>query len=70
MIIRTVIGSTEPLDAGIQHRRDHTGVFRELLHNISVFKIERAEDVWPVYKYALRYNGSTLIIEKGELYNA
>lgn len=68
VIIRTIIGATEPMYPGIQHCRDHTEVFRKLLNNVVVVKLESAEQVMPVYTGALKCDKSTLIIEEARLY--
>ena len=71
VIIRTSIGAKTPLDGGIQHTQDHTDAFRLLLQHVDVFKLEKKEDIIPVYEHALlREDGkSTLIVEYGEYYN-
>ena len=68
VIIRTIIGQTEPMYPGIQHCRDHTEMFKVLLKNILVVKLESAEQVMPVYIGALKSDKSTLIIEEARLY--
>jgi len=68
VIIRTIIGSREPMYPGIQHCRDHTEVFKVLLKNVVVVKLESAEQVIPVYTGALKSNKSILIIEEAKLY--
>lgn len=68
VIIRTIVGSKYPLDGGIQHTRDYTEVFQELLTNVKVIKLDKASLVVPIYKKLLEYNKSALIIEMAELY--
>lgn len=68
VIIRTIIGATKPMYPGIQHCRDHTEVFRKLLKNVLVVRLDTAEQVTPVYSHALSCNQSILIIERAELY--
>ena len=68
VIIRTIIGQTELMYPGIQHCRDHTEVFKALLKNILVVKLESAEQVMPVYIGTLKSSKSTLIIEEAKLY--
>jgi hypothetical protein len=53
---------------GIQHCRDHTQVFRELLNNVIVVKLDSAEQIVPVYSHALNCAKSVLIIEEASLY--
>ena len=68
VIIRTIVGTKKPLDAGCQHCRDHTEAFRKLLKNITVFKLTDAKEVMPVYKLAYENHGASLIVEMAELY--
>lgn len=68
VIIRTIVGTKKPLDAGCQHCRDHTEVFKALLQHVQVIKLTDAKEVMPAYKYAYQFNGATLIVELAELY--
>ena len=63
VIIRTQIGNSEPLYPGAQHCGDYTDALKLMCKNIDVVRIERAEDVIPEYKKALRSEGSTLLVE-------
>ena len=69
VIIRTTIGSLDPLDTGLQHSKDLTEGFRALLKNIKVARLETAEQAKFVYWEALNDNDSHLIIEVQDLYN-
>jgi len=69
VIIRTAIGSVEPLYPGPQHCQDYTQAFRCLLKHITVIRLESAMEVVPAYNYALLNPESTLLIEKGGLYD-
>lgn len=68
VIIRTIVGATEPMYPGIQHCRDHTEVFKTLLKNVNVVKLTSAEEVKYVYEEALKSDKSSLIIEMANLY--
>ena len=68
VIIRTIIGQTEPMYPGIQHCRDHTKVFKELLNNINVVKLEKTEQIMDAYELALQVDYPTLIIEEARRY--
>lgn len=68
VIIRTIIGAKEPMYPGVQHCRDLTETFRTLLNHIEVVKLTNANKVMSAYQNALNSAGSTLIIEKAELY--
>ena len=47
IIIRTIVGSTQPLNGGPQHTQDHTEAFRLLLDHINVVKLEKKEQIIP-----------------------
>ncbi len=68
VIIRTMIGSKEPLNPGPQHHQDHTEALKLLCPNISVVKLERVEDVVSGYMGALYGKKSSILIEIGDMY--
>jgi len=70
VIIRTAVGSKEPLYPGLQHCQDYTDAFKLLLKNIKVISLEKADNIVPVYMKALQSKKSTLIIERVDLYYA
>jgi pyruvate/2-oxoglutarate/acetoin dehydrogenase E1 component len=63
VIIRTTVGQKQPLDAGPQHTQDHTNAFRLMLHNVHVHQARTAQEVDDCYARAMRWSGSTLIVE-------
>ena len=71
VIIRTSIGSKNPLDGGPQHTQDHTQALKKMLTNIEVIKLKKTNQIFKAYKKALnrRDNKSTLLIEYGDYYN-
>jgi len=71
VIIRTGIGSINPLDPGPQHKGDFTQAFKHLCNNIDVIRLDDANIILPVYEHALnRKDGkSSLIIEWSDKYN-
>ncbi len=69
VIIRVAIGRTKPLDPGPQHQGDYSYVFHSMLKTIKMLRLESAEDVMPGYMHALKRDGSTILIEKMELYD-
>lgn len=68
VIIRTSVGSTSPLNPGPQHCQDHTEAFRHMLKTVEVCEIRSAEQVRPVYDYALARPDSVLVVEHGRMY--
>ena len=67
IIIRTIIGGKNPYP-GPQHCQDYTFEFKSLLKNIYVKKLEKINEIFPEYKKALKREGSSLLIELGDLY--
>lgn len=68
VIIRTGIGSINPLNPGPQHTGDCTEAFRSMCRNIEVIRLEEPCDVFPAYVKALtREDGkSTIVVEYGD----
>ncbi|MEK6894844.1 MAG: hypothetical protein AABX10_05275 [Nanoarchaeota archaeon] len=69
VIIRTIVGGTQPIDPGPQHSQDHYTAFRSLLTNIDIIRLEMAEQIVPAYKSALDSSRPTLLIELGNLHH-
>ncbi len=71
VIIRTAIGSTNPLYPGIQHCSDYTEAFKCMLKNVEVIKLTESKEIVPAYNHALerRDGRSTLLIEVADLYS-
>ena len=70
-IIRTSIGSEQPLHPGHQHIGDYTEAYRRMLHSVEVIRLEEPEEVYPAYKKAHTRNDnkSTILVEYGDYYN-
>ena len=69
VIIRTAIGSVDPLMPGPQHCQDHTEALKKMCTNINIVKLERAEQIVLEYKKALESDKSTVLIEIPDMYN-
>ena len=69
VIIRTSIGSTSPLNGGVQHTQDHTDIFKNILTEVDVVLLNEPEEIFPAFQLAYESAGSTLIIERGDYYN-
>ncbi|MGJ0510211.1 MAG: hypothetical protein ACR652_24455 [Methylocystis sp.] len=63
VILRTVVGQKQPLDAGPQHTQNHTTAFRCMAPSLHIAEVDRASEVMPAYRYALDKDGSSLIVE-------
>jgi pyruvate/2-oxoglutarate/acetoin dehydrogenase E1 component len=70
VIIRTGIGSVQPLHPGIQHVGDFTEAFKLLAPNINIVRLDSADMILPEYEKALeRKDGvSTLLVEWSDKY--
>ena len=69
VIIRTSIGSTNPLNGGVQHTQDYTSMFKLILNEVNVILLDEPEDIFPTFQEAYEGVGSSLIIEWGDYYN-
>jgi len=68
IIIRTMIGSSNPLNPGPQHRQDYTEAYKKMLTNVDVIKLTNANMIESSYLNALHSDKSTIIVEVGDLY--
>jgi pyruvate/2-oxoglutarate/acetoin dehydrogenase E1 component len=71
VIVRTAIGSINPLHPGPQHTGDFTEAFRILCKNMNVIRLDEASSIFLAYQEAFdRDDGvSTLLIEWSDKYN-
>ena len=69
VILRTSIGSTTPLNGGVQHTQDYTEPFRQILKEVKVVMLDEPEYIFTEFQKAYDRDGSTLLIEHGDFYN-
>lgn len=71
VIIRTMVGGINPLNAGVQHSGNFTEALKHMLDTVVVEELTEAEMIFPAYKLALeRTDGkSTVLVEYGDYYN-
>jgi pyruvate/2-oxoglutarate/acetoin dehydrogenase E1 component len=69
VIIRTLIGTKSPMDSGPQHTGDYHKALAEMLKNVSVIYLDRPERIFSRYEQAVNSEDSTLLIERGDLYD-
>ncbi len=69
VIMRTSIGSTNPLNGGVQHTQDYTKVFKDILTEVDVILLNEPEEIFPTFQNAYENDRSSLIIEWGDYYN-
>ena len=70
IIIRTIVGSTYPLNAGLQHTQDHTIALKELMKFSEVIKLKNKNQIFLKYKNAIskKIKKVFLFIEDGNKY--
>lgn len=68
VIIRTAVATDSPLDPGPQHLGDFTVPLRQMLRTVEVVDLLSAADVAREYRKAAERDGSTLLVERAELY--
>lgn len=71
VIIRTGIGSINPLYPGPQHTGDYTVAFQLMAPNINFVRLDSTEQIFPAYQEAyLRKDGkSTVLVEWADAYD-
>jgi len=69
LIIRSAIGSTNPLMSGEQHSGDYCEGIQKMCKEIEVIKLENAEQIYPAYERATKSDIPTILIELPDLYN-
>ena len=71
IIIRTMVGSTKPLNAGLQHTQDHTNGLKKLMKYSTIIKLNKISDIFKNYKNAIskkNKNKVFIFIEDGNKY--
>ena len=69
VIMRTSIGSSTPLNGGVQHTQDYTKMMKDILNEVNVVLLNEPEEIFPTFENAYERDGSSLIIEWGDYYN-
>ena len=70
IIIRTMVGSTYPLNAGPQHSQNHTEAIKKFSNNIKVVYLNKSADIFKQYKSSMlnKKNKIYLFVEDGNKY--
>ena len=71
VLIRTSIGSKNPLNGGPQHTQDYTKIFKQTLTEVKVIFLNSPKEIFPAFKKAYhdKKSYSYLFIEHGDYYN-
>lgn len=64
VIIRTRVGGRKPLDAGPQHKQDHTIALSDMLTNVTLVRVVTPDWILPTYREAMQRDTSTVIVER------
>lgn len=68
VLIRAVVGGTEPLHPGPQHIQDFTEAIR-LMVSFPVFDIRSGQEAEETYRKVLHSTGPAMIVERRDLYD-
>ncbi len=69
VIVRTGIGSEHPMHPGPQHTGDFTAAFASICPSIHFEILEMADQIMPAYRAAVDRDGSSVLVERSDLYN-
>ena len=69
VIMRPSIGSTNPLNGGVQHTNNYTAPIIQMLHEVNVVLLHEPKQIFPEFENAYNTDCSTLLIEWGDYYN-
>lgn len=68
VIIFTSIGSTSPMDVGLQHQKDLIDGIRGLLRNIPVYDLKTPKEVSKSFKKATKSKESSILVCRQDLF--
>jgi len=68
VIIRTTVGSTKPLDVGLQHNKNLVKGFEKLLNYVEVIDVKTPEEIEYAYEKAIETGKPIMIVEYQDLY--
>lgn len=66
VIIRVLVGSKKPLDAGEQHTQNYINEIRSMSKTLHVYNLKNEKDIYKAYKNALKSKYSSLMVEYSE----
>lgn len=69
LIIRTAIGSTNPLFPGPQHCQDYTEALKLMCKEIKIVRLDYPDQIYPEYVKAMSSDTPTILIEIPDKYN-
>ena len=63
VIIRVLVGSKKPVNAGIQHTMDYSKELRQMLKYINVIQLKDSKEVYKSYTKVLKERKNTVFVE-------
>jgi pyruvate/2-oxoglutarate/acetoin dehydrogenase E1 component len=69
VIIRTGIGSVNPLDPQWQHKGDFTEAIQKMCRTVKVIRLDKPEQIMPAYMAAYQADHSTILCEVSDFLN-
>ena len=69
VIIRTAVGSREPLNGGVQHTQNYIKQLKEMLTEVKIVELNKTENIFNEFTKAYSRDGSTILVEYGDYYN-
>ena len=68
VIVRVLVGSKKPMDAGLQHTQNYFQELKSMCKNIKVVNLNNKKKIFKSYKECLKNKKSTIFVEYSELY--
>ena len=68
VIIRVLVGSKKPIDAGLQHTQNYYKEIKSMLKYIDVINLKKTNQIFNSYKKAVNKRKSTVFVEYSEKY--
>lgn len=68
VLVRTAIATDSPMNPGPQHLGDFTAAIQRMLDTVRVYSLEYSDEIVPAYREALKFEGSSLIVEHTSKY--
>ena len=68
VIVRVLVGSKKPMDAGLQHTQNYFRELKSMCKNIKVVNLNNEKKIFKSYKECLKNKKSTIFVEYSELY--
>jgi pyruvate/2-oxoglutarate/acetoin dehydrogenase E1 component len=68
VLIRTSVGSINPMNPGVQHCQDHTQGIKSMLKHVNVVQLINPEDIVFAFQSAYKLKQPTVFVEYGDFY--